>query len=140
MQEDGCPSWELQVRSAVSPTMLDNYIRRSLACLVAVSIVARFGPVRAQGGEAAEMATELIGAPVFANDGTEAGEVADVSFDQELQPQRLRMTIASHLGLGTRTVAIPKGSFITLQGAVVLDVPTEAVSAFAELAEPAEEK
>ena len=50
------------------------------------------------------------------------------------------MTIASHLGLGTRTVAIPKGSFITLQGAVVLDVPTEAVSAFAELAEPAEEK
>lgn len=132
---------ELRVNLAVSQTMLIHiHIRLFLALLIAASVVARSDPASAQGADAAEMATELIGSPVFANDGTEVGAVADVSFDEELQPQRLRMTTASHLGLGTRTIEIPKGSFITLRGAVVLDVPTQAVSAFAELAKPAEEK
>ena len=52
--------------------------------------------------EAAEMAAELIGAPVFSKDGTEVGEVADISFDDELQPDKLRMTTGAMLGLGTR--------------------------------------
>jgi hypothetical protein len=31
--------------------------------------------------EAAEMAAEFIGAPVFARDGAQVGEVADIAFD-----------------------------------------------------------
>jgi hypothetical protein len=50
------------------------------------------------------------------------------------------MTTGAFLGLGTRTLEVPKSAFTTLRGAVVLDVPAEAVGAFAELAEPAEEK
>jgi sporulation protein YlmC with PRC-barrel domain len=90
--------------------------------------------------EAAEMVAELIGAPVLANDGTEVGEVADISFDNELQPQRLRMTTAAILGFGVRTLEIPKGAFMPVRGAVILHVPAKAVSAFSELAEPVEEK
>jgi sporulation protein YlmC with PRC-barrel domain len=122
--------------------MLDrNHLNLIVAlCIAVLAMVARPGWASASNTEAAEMATGLIGAPVFANDGTEVGVVADVAFDDELQPQRLRMTTASHLGLGTRTIELPKGAFIALQGAVVLDVPTEAVSAFAELAQPMEEK
>jgi len=90
--------------------------------------------------EAAEMAAELIGAPVFAKDGTEVGEVTDILFDDELQPDKLRMTMGAMLGLGTRIVQIPKGSFMPVRGAVFLDVPAEAVAAFVELAEPIDEK
>ena len=90
--------------------------------------------------EAAQMVAELIGAPVFAKDGTEVGEVADISFDNKLQPQRLRMTTAATLGLGSRMLEIPKGAFMPVRGAIILHVPAEAVSASSELAEPAKEK
>ena len=90
--------------------------------------------------EAATMAAELIGAPVLANDGTEVGSVADISFDDELQPRRLRMTTGAALGFGARTLEIPKGAFMPVRGAVILHVPAEAISAFSELAEPGEEK
>ena len=90
--------------------------------------------------EAAEMVAALIGAPVFAKDGAEVGRVADIAFDGELRPKALRMVTGLRLGFGTRTLIIPKGSFIALDGAVVLDVPAEAVAAFAELAEPSSEK
>jgi len=90
--------------------------------------------------EALEMVSELIGAPVFSKDGTEVGQVADIAFDDKLQPQRLRMTTGRHLGLGTRTLEIPKGSFMPVRGAVILDVPAEAVAAFAELAPPSADK
>jgi hypothetical protein len=36
--------------------------------------------------EAAEMAAELIGAPVFCTDGSEVGEVADILFNEENEP------------------------------------------------------
>lgn len=90
--------------------------------------------------EAAAMVAELIGRPVLAKDGTEVGEVADISFDDHAQPQRLRMITGAALGLGARTLEIPKGAFMPVRGAVILHVPAEAVSAFAELAEPNEEK
>jgi sporulation protein YlmC with PRC-barrel domain len=90
--------------------------------------------------EALEMVSELIGAPVFSKDGTEVGQVADIAFDDKLQPHSLRMTTGRHLGLGARTIEIPKGSFMPVRGAVILDVPAEAVAAFAELAPPSEEK
>jgi PRC-barrel domain len=90
--------------------------------------------------EAAEMIAELIGAPVLAKDGEEVGVVADISFDAELQPLRLRMTTGKFLGLGARTIEVPKGTFMPVRGAVLLNVSAEAVSAFAELAEPKDEK
>jgi len=90
--------------------------------------------------ESAEMAAELIGAPVLAADGPEIGAVADISFDEEGQPNRLRITTGQVLGLGTRTLEIPRGTYTTLRGAVVLELPAEAVKTFSELAEPIEEK
>src|SRR5262245_53093800 len=84
--------------------------------------------------EAAEMVAELIGAPVFAADGSEIGEVADISFDEEGRPQRLRMKTAAILGIGERTLDIPDGAFIALRGAVVLDFPTEAVRSLPDAA------
>jgi len=82
--------------------------------------------------EAAEMTAELIGAPVYAKDGVEVGTVADIAFDEELQPQRLRMTTDKALGFGTRILDVPKGAFMPVRGAVILHVPAEAVSAFSE--------
>lgn len=77
--------------------------------------------------EGAEMLAELVGAPVFAGDGIEIGEVADISIDDEGRPDKLRLTTSARLGLGTRTIEIPRGAFITLRGAVVLDLPAEAI-------------
>jgi hypothetical protein len=90
--------------------------------------------------EAAEAAAELIGAPVLAIDGTEVGKVADVLFDDDGQAARLRMDAASHLGLGTRRVEIPRGAFTLLRGTVVLELPAEAVQALPELAGGSDEK
>ena len=93
----------------------------------------------AQDGRAAEMA-ELTGAPVFAWDGLEVGKVADVLFDNEGQPLRLRMIGAANLGLGERTIEVPKGTFILLRGAAVLELPSEAVEALPEINENANEE
>jgi sporulation protein YlmC with PRC-barrel domain len=114
-------------------------------CLSIVAVVALPCCAHAQApgkidGEAAEQAAELIGAPVFARDGPEVGKVADIAFDEDARPYRLRMTTDAMLGFGTRTLEIPKGAFITVRSAVVLEVPAEAVAAFAELAAPAGEK
>src|SRR5262245_54751148 len=86
--------------------------------------------------EAAEAAADLIGAPVFSNDGSDVGEVADVFFNEENEPTGLKMKAAAHLGLGTRTINVPKGAFIVLCRAVVLDMPAGAVQALAEVSEP----
>jgi hypothetical protein len=90
--------------------------------------------------EAAEMVAELIGAPVFAADGPEIGQVADVSFDDEGRPQQLRMTTGAVLGFGVRTIEIPKGAFTALRGAVVLDLPIEAVQSLPAQPEQSDER
>jgi hypothetical protein len=109
------------------------------AVFVSVASVAQAQPGKVDL-EAAEMAVELIGAPVFASDGPEVGEVAGISFDDGGQPLRLRIRTAATLGLGERTVETPQGAFMALRGAVVLDLPVEAVKALPELTEPAGEK
>ena len=77
--------------------------------------------------EAAELAAELIGAPVFAADGPEIGQVADLLFDDNGQPARLRIETAAALGFGGRIIELPKGTFMVLRGAVSLDFPAEAL-------------
>ena len=90
--------------------------------------------------EAAEVTAELLGAPVFASDGTEVGEVADLLVDEEGQISRLRMKTGTLLGIGTRTIEIPGGVFIILRGAVVLELPAESVEALPERADFVEER
>jgi sporulation protein YlmC with PRC-barrel domain len=124
-----------------SPQMRDVLIGLALTVLLLGAVpVARAEDPGKVDLEALEMVSELIGAPVFSKDGTEVGQVADIAFDDKLQPQRLRMTTGRHLGLGARTLEIPKGSFMPVRGAVILDVPAEAVAAFAELAPPSADK
>jgi sporulation protein YlmC with PRC-barrel domain len=105
----------------------------------------RSSPARAEvRGKAslqtAELAAEFIGAPVLARDGEQVGTVADLSFDEEGNPLALRMKTSRHLGLGTRTIQVPKGAFITLRGAVVLQLPAEAVQSLTEVSDPEHEK
>jgi sporulation protein YlmC with PRC-barrel domain len=85
--------------------------------------------------EAAEIVAELIGGPVLAIDGTEVGRVADVSLDEDGQPARLRITTAARLGLGARVVEVPPGAFTAMRGAVVLDMPADAVGLLPDLSE-----
>lgn len=89
--------------------------------------------------EAAEMTADLIGAPVFATDGSAVGEVADVFFNEENEPTGLKMKAAAHLGLGTRIINVPKGAFIVLRGAVILEMPAGALPALPELSEPSDD-
>jgi sporulation protein YlmC with PRC-barrel domain len=96
-------------------------------------------PSRAQeppaDGEAHALYTDLIGAPVFAADGTQIGKVTDVAVDQDGQPGKIKMTSDARLGLGSRTLEIPARVFTVLRGAVVVDLPSEAVHALPELSE-----
>jgi len=89
--------------------------------------------------EAAEMTANLIGAPVFSTDGSAVGEVTDIFFNEENEPTGLKMKAAVHLGLGTRIINVPKGAFIVLRGAVVLEMPAGAVPALPELSEPSDD-
>jgi hypothetical protein len=66
--------------------------------------------------------------------------MADISYDEEDQPRRIRMSSASVLGLGTRTLEIPSGLFTVVRGAVVVDLPAEAVQALPELTEQEQER
>jgi hypothetical protein len=86
--------------------------------------------------QSAELVAELIGAPVFARDGEQVGEVKGLAFDDEGQPRELRMRTTRHLGLGTRMVHVPEGTFVVLRGAVSLEMPADAVYALPEVIDP----
>ena len=108
--------------------------------LAVVAILSFASPGRAQAPgsldrQAAEVTAELIGAPAFAADGPEIGEVADLLFDAQGQARKVRIKAAAHLGLGTRTLEISQGAFTVLRGAVVLDLPAEALRALPEPSE-----
>lgn len=119
--------------------MLGRFAGLMLAAL-AVPAAGSAGEPGKADTEVVEMAAELIGATVFARDGAEVGEVADVFFDEENEPRRLRVKVAAHLGLGTREIDVPKGAFILLRGAAVLEVPAHAVRALPELSERRDDK
>lgn len=118
----------------------------SLARLIVVALLFWAGPAcRAQTPEVREegmaaIHSEMLGAPVFAADGVQIGQVADISYDEDDQPARIRMTSASVLGLGTRTMEIPSRLFTVVRGAVVVDLPAEAIDALPELAEQEQER
>jgi hypothetical protein len=108
-----------------------------IGTLAVVAILSFASPGRAQAPgtidmQAAEIAAELIGAPAFAADGPEIGEVADLLLGEDGQARKVRIKAAAHLGLGTRTLEISQGAFTVLRGAVVLDLPAEALRALPE--------
>jgi PRC-barrel domain len=72
---------------------------------------------------------ELIGVAAFSAEGTEVGTVSAVTVDADGHITEIRLTTSSPLGLGTRTVAVPQGSFTALDGAVVLDLSSAEVDA-----------
>ena len=90
--------------------------------------------------DGAIVSAELIGSPVFAADGSQVGQVADISFNEDLEPHRLRITTGSKLGFGARTVELPRGSFTTSRGTVVLLLPIEFVQDLPALSPRMEEK
>jgi hypothetical protein len=75
----------------------------------------------------ADIAAELMGAPVFAADGFEIGSVSKVETEADGDIGAILMVTARPLGFGEREVKLPTGSFTTLRGAVVLHLPAEAV-------------
>jgi hypothetical protein len=81
------------------------------------------GPAGAQNARA-ELTQELIGAAAFSIDGTRIGEVDALEFDADDEIEEMRVTRVQSLGLGGQTVTIPRGRFITLRGAVVIELMT----------------
>jgi hypothetical protein len=59
---------------------------------------------------------KLMGAPVFAADGIKVGQVVDVSTTDNGRIDRIRITTASPLGFGERTVEIPRTAFVVVGG------------------------
>jgi PRC-barrel domain len=99
-----------------------------LAAFLALGAGAAWGQAGKIDLEAAELASELMGRPVFAIDGPEVGTVVDLQFDESGLPKKLRMTTGQQLGLGQRTLEVSSDAFMTLRGAVVLDFPANEVA------------
>jgi PRC-barrel domain len=70
---------------------------------------------------------DLLGSPVFASDGAQVGEVADIATASDGTVTAVKFKTGRRLGFGERSVLVQKGMFIVLRGAVVLDFPAEAV-------------
>ena len=90
--------------------------------------------------EASELAAEIIGAPVSDPMGTEVGEVANVSFDEDGQPDRLRVRISAPLGFGQRTVEISRGTYMLLRGRVILELSADDLRALPEVGDEIDER
>jgi hypothetical protein len=95
-------------------------------CILLVALLSLAFPGAAQApgkvdAQSAQLVAELIGAPVFARDGEQVGELKGLAFDD---------------GLGTRMVLVPDGTFIVLRGAVSLEMPADAVYALPEVIDP----
>ena len=83
--------------------------------------------------ETAELAVDLVGAPVMHPDGTRIGDVADILFDEEGRPSKLRLRTGAMLGLGERVVELPQHAFMLLQGAVVVELSADAIRALPDV-------
>lgn len=116
------------------------------ALLVAV-MVALAAPCAAQQRdpgkvelEAMELSAEIIGARVSDSGGVEIGEVADISFDEDGRPDRLRVRSSSILGFGERTVEVPRGSYMLLRGHVVLEISADDLRSLPEVSDDFDDK
>jgi hypothetical protein len=92
---------------------------------VAVAAGALCGALGLMALAQTSMEAELVGASVYAAGGIEVGEVSAVTVGEDGQIAEIRVTTAYPLGLGQRTVALRRGSFMALRGAVVLDMSAQ---------------
>jgi PRC-barrel domain len=106
---------------------LPELVTVALAAALALALVATPGTsARAQDSnvrpDLTPQMSELMGAPVFAANGPEVGEVSAVAMAGDGIITEVRVTTASALGLGMRTVVLPPGTYVALRGAVVVDL------------------
>jgi hypothetical protein len=127
-----------QQRVAIMP--LFSVKSAALASMIALALPAYAQTPGKFDLEAAELAMELIGRPVYASDGEVVGTVTDLALDESGRPKAMRMETARQLGFGTRIVQIPGGWFMTLRGAVVLDIPADGVDFLPEATEEDESR
>jgi hypothetical protein len=86
------------------------------------------------------VSAKIIGAPVSDPRGTEIGEVADVSFDDNGRPDRLRVRISPPLGFGQRTAEISRGTYMLLRGRVLLELSADDLRALPDVGDEIDEK
>ena len=100
-------------------------LARSAGTLAAMAVWA-LGLAQFVGAQSlrAELEEELIGAPAYAIDGTEIGKVEALKFDADDQLEEVTVARAQWLGIGFQTVVIPRGKFMALRGAVVIELTT----------------
>ena len=79
------------------------------------------------GADQGDPHARLIGTTVMAEDGAAIGEVTDVKLDDGGRPIAVRMRAGVRLGFGARTIELPRRSFTIVRGAVVVNLPREAV-------------
>ena len=99
--------------------------RQLAASLVACLHLAQALPAHAVTTD--EMIQEIVGALVYASDGHEVGEVVDVSVSDDGEIDAVRFKTGAFLGFGERVLALSRGDFTVLRGAVVVDLPAEAI-------------
>lgn len=76
-----------------------------------------------------EIQDELMGARVYAAGGVEVGEVAALTIGEDGQIAEVRVSTSYPLGFGQRVAVLRQGSFITLRGAIVVDMTPEQFNA-----------
>jgi hypothetical protein len=96
-----------------------------LVALVAACLNLACTPAHAVTPE--QITREIMGAPVYASDGHEVGQVVDVSMSGDGEVDVVRIRAGAFLGLGEHVFTLSRGNFTVLRGAVILDLPAEAV-------------
>jgi sporulation protein YlmC with PRC-barrel domain len=87
-----------------------------------------------------QIVTEILGEPAYAMDGARVGEVTDIYFDESGDVAKVRISAASHLGLGVRTIELPRTAFRLVRGTVIVDLPPDAIGDLPAIAEKVDER
>jgi hypothetical protein len=103
-------------------------LSRIFGLFTAIVIASASAQAQSPGKVELEVASALIGAPVFAADDEVVGQVFELVVDDDAQPQALRISTGALIGFGARTVEVPKGAFRIDGTRVVVDMSAEAVS------------
>lgn len=74
----------------------------------------------------------LLGARVYAAEGTEIGAVSKVTIDEDGQISELNVATSLPNDLGVRSLAIVRGGFTVAGGVVVLDFTAKEIASLAE--------
>jgi len=75
--------------------------------------------------------SRLLGASVYAAEGTEIGAVSKVTIDQDGEITELNVTTLLPKGLGIHSLAIVRGGFTVAGDVVVLNLTTEEIGSLA---------